>query len=239
ALDASRGEWVLNVDADERVTPDLTTKIRAALGGVPPEVVGFAIPRRVCYLGRWWYRGGWYPRPIVRLVRRTATRWGGVDPHERAEVKGRVARLRWPLLHYTYRDITAHLRSLNKLTSVAAGQPQLPQRLGARRVVAEPAWRFVRSYLVHRGFVGGGPGLFAPLPRAPQRPHTPRSPALPPPPGGPPPHPSAPPCQDQRARGRRGAPRDHAARPARVERREPDPPEGSTWDPAPRLHHPP
>ena len=59
---------------------------------VPPGVAGFAIPRLVCYLGRWWYRGGWYPRPIVRLVRRTATRWGGVDPHERAEVKGRVAR---------------------------------------------------------------------------------------------------------------------------------------------------
>ena len=160
ALDASRGEWVLNVDADERVTPDLATEIRAALAEVPPEVVGFAIPRLVCYLGRWWYRGGWYPRPIVRLVRRTATRWGGVDPHERAEVKGRVARLRWPLLHYTYRDITDHLRSLNKLTSVAAGQPKPPRRIGAGRLVAEPAWRFVRSYLVHRGFVDGVPGLF-------------------------------------------------------------------------------
>src|SRR5438552_3249255 len=160
ALDASRGEWVLNVDADERVTPDLATELRAALAEVPAGGVGFAIPRLVCYLGRWWYRGGWYPRPIVRLVRRTATRWGGVDPHERAEVKGRVVRLRWPLLHYTYRDITDHLRSLNKLTSVAAGQPKLPQRIGASRLVAEPAWRFVRSYLVHRGFVDGVPGLF-------------------------------------------------------------------------------
>src|SRR5262249_37486041 len=155
ALDAARGEWVLNVDADERVTPELAAEIRSALARVPSEVAGFAIPRLVCYLGRWWYRGGWYPRPIVRLVRRPGTRWGGTDPHERAEVTGRIARLRWPLLHYTYTDISDHLRSLNKLTSVAAGQPKLPARIGTGRLVAEPSWRLVRSYLVQRGFLDG------------------------------------------------------------------------------------
>ena len=160
ALDHAHGEWVLNLDADERVTPELAAEIRGALATVPADVAGFAIPRLVCYLGRWWFRGGWYPRPIVRLVRRTATRWGGVDPHERAEVDGRVNRLQWPILHYTYTDITDHLRSLNKLTSVAAGQPKLPTRIGPGRLVAEPAWRFLRSYLVNRGFLDGFPGLF-------------------------------------------------------------------------------
>jgi lipopolysaccharide kinase (Kdo/WaaP) family protein/glycosyl transferase family 2 len=160
ALDAARSEWVLNIDADERVTPELADEIRSVLMLVPPDVDGFAIPRLVCYLGRWWYHGGWYPRRTVRLVRRCRTRWGGTDPHERAEVEGRVVPLERPILHYTYRNASDHLRSVNKLTAVAAEQPGVPRRIGSGRLVAEPVWRFVRAYLVRLGFLDGFPGLF-------------------------------------------------------------------------------
>src|SRR5439155_602885 len=135
-------------------------EIRAVLAHVPARVAGFAIPRLVCYLGRWWYRGDWYPRRVVRLVRRAATRWGGTDPHERAEVRGRVVPLHRPILHHSYADISDHLRSLNKLTAVAAEQPRLPRRVGAWRLIGEPAWRFVRAYLVRGGVRDGFPGLF-------------------------------------------------------------------------------
>ncbi|HJQ83700.1 MAG TPA: glycosyltransferase family 2 protein, partial [Candidatus Binatia bacterium] len=160
ALDAARGEWVLNLDADERVTPELAAEIANELGRAPATVDGFAIPRLVCYLGRWWYHGGWYPRRVVRLVRRARTRWGGTDPHERAEVEGRVVALRWPILHYTYADVSDHLRSLNKLTEVAALQRSVPRRVGVARLVVEPAWRFVRAYVVRGGWLDGFPGLF-------------------------------------------------------------------------------
>lgn len=161
ALDASTMEWVLNLDADERVTPELAAEIRTALATVPPGVHGFAIPRLVCYLGRWWYHGDWYPRRVRRLVRRTATRWGGVDPHERAEVDGKVVRLQAPILHYTYPDIAGHLRSANRLTDVAAVQPEVRhRRVGAARLLVEPAWRFVRAYLVKGAWREGLPGLF-------------------------------------------------------------------------------
>jgi hypothetical protein len=160
ALEATTGEWVLNVDADERVTPELAAEVRAVLARVPPQVDGFAVPRLVCYLGRWWYHGGWYPRRIVRLVRRRAIRWGGTDPHERAEVEGAVHPLRWPLLHYTYEDVSDHLHSVNKLTTVAAAQPQPQRTIGFARLMVEPAWRFVRGYLIKRGFVDGFPGFF-------------------------------------------------------------------------------
>jgi glycosyltransferase involved in cell wall biosynthesis len=163
ALDAARGEWVLNVDADERVTPELSAEISAALASGPTNVDGFAAPRLVCYLGRWWYRGGWYPRRVLRVVRRAAARWGGSDPHERAVVHGRVLPLRWPIIHYTYTDVADHLRSLNKLTSIAAEQPDVPKEVGAARLVAEPLWRFLRSYLVQRGILEGFPGLFVAL----------------------------------------------------------------------------
>ncbi len=160
ALAAATEEWVLNVDADERVTPELAAEIRDALSRAPADVTGFAIPRLVCYLGRWWYRGGWYPRRIVRLMRRSAAVWGGTDPHERAEVVGRVVPLGRPLLHYTYADVADHLRSVNKLTAVAAQQPAPRRRIGAARLLAEPVWRFIRSYLVQRGILDGFPGLF-------------------------------------------------------------------------------
>ena len=160
ALDATTGEWVLNVDADERVTPELAAEIRTVLGMVPDSVDGFAMPRLVCYLGRWWFRGDWYPRPVVRLVRRVRTRWGGFDPHDRAEVEGAVLQLRWPLLHYTYEDVAGHLRSANHLTSVAATQERVPTQVGATRLVFEPVWRFVRGYIVRRGALDGFPGLW-------------------------------------------------------------------------------
>jgi tRNA A-37 threonylcarbamoyl transferase component Bud32 len=163
ALAAARAEWVLNVDADERVTPELAAEIRSALARVPRDVAGFAVPRLVCYLGRWWYRGGWYPRRVLRVVRRDAARWGGVDPHERAEVRGRVVALRWPIIHYTYADVADHVRSVNKLTSIAAAQPGIAVRVGAARLVAEPAWRVVRSYGLQRGVLEGLPGLFVAL----------------------------------------------------------------------------
>ena len=159
ALDAASGEWVLNLDADERVSPELASEIRRALANVSEHVGGFAVPRLVAYLGRWWYRGGWYPRPIVRLVRRSATRWGGRDPHERAEVTGDIRSLRAPIVHYTYRDISDHLRSINRLTTVAAAG-RAGRRVGAPQLVLEPLWRFLRAYLVTRGAADGFAGLF-------------------------------------------------------------------------------
>ncbi len=160
ALDASRCEWVLNLDADERVSDELSNEIRRALADAPPDVDGFAIPRLVSYLGRWWYRGGWYPRPVVRLVRRAHTTWGGTDPHDRAEVPGRVRRLQEPIFHYTYDDVADHLRSVSKLTAVGADQVPAGREIGLGRLLAEPAWRFVRAYVVKRGYLEGVPGFF-------------------------------------------------------------------------------
>jgi len=159
ALDAAREEWVLNVDADERVSPELVSEIRQVLAAAPAGVGGFAIPRLVAYLGRWWYRGGWYPRRVVRLVRRSTTRWGGTDPHERAVVTGAVRELSTPLLHYSYRDISDHLRSINSLTTVAA-TGRTDRRVGAGALVLAPLWRFVRAYFLTRGFLEGFGGLF-------------------------------------------------------------------------------
>jgi glycosyltransferase involved in cell wall biosynthesis len=160
ALQASTGQWVLNLDADERVSDELANEIRAALRAAPGDVDGYAIPRLVSYLGRWWYRGGWYPRRVVRLVRRARCTWSGTDPHDRAEVVGRVQTLRAPIFHYTYDDVGDHLHTVAKLTAVAAAQVPPGRRVGLGRLLAEPGWRFVRAYVLKRGFREGLPGFF-------------------------------------------------------------------------------
>lgn len=160
ALGEATGTWVLNLDADERVSDELANEIRAALAETPGDVDGYAIPRLVSYLGRWWYRGGWYPRRVVRLVRRAHCTWGGTDPHDRAEVTGRVRSLRAPIFHYTYDDVHDHLRSVAKLTAVAADQVRPGRRVGLGRLAVEPAWRFFRAYVVKRSFTEGLPGFF-------------------------------------------------------------------------------
>jgi hypothetical protein len=163
ALEAATQPWVLSLDADERVTPELATEIAAALATVPADVDGFAIPRLVPYLGRWWYRGGWWPRPVVRLVRRDRAVWGGVDPHDRLEVSGRVRRLSAPILHYTYPDIAGHVRSVGRLTAVAAAQVPAGRRVGFGRLGWEPLWRVVRAGVLRGGFREGDAGVFVAL----------------------------------------------------------------------------
>ena len=160
AFDHATRPWVLSIDADERVTPELGEALRRIVSAVPADVAGIAIARLVPYLGRWWFRGGWYPRHMPRLVRRDRARWGGVDPHDKLEVSGRVVRLRTPLLHYTYASMADHVRSVGRLTATAVRQIPPGRSAGAARLVGEPLWRFVRSYVVKRGALEGTAGLF-------------------------------------------------------------------------------
>jgi glycosyltransferase involved in cell wall biosynthesis len=159
AFDQTTLPWIFGIDADERVVPELGQALCRLLPALPDDVAGVAVPRLVPYLGRWWFRGGWYPRAMPRLVRRDRAAWGGVDPHDRLEVRGRVVATIVPLLHYTYRDVTDHVRSVARLTATAVRQIPRERRAGAGRLVVEPAWRLVRSFVVRRGALEGTAGL--------------------------------------------------------------------------------
>ena len=150
--------WVLNVDSDERVSAELREEILALLHNPPAGVHGYYVRRLVYYLGRWWHRGPWYPGYRLRLVRRSRASWGGTDPHDLAIVRGRTRRLRAPLLHYTYRDISDHLATVNRLTDVAAGSKT--SRPSGLAVMMRPAWRFAWTYTFAGGFREGFAGLF-------------------------------------------------------------------------------
>jgi len=154
-------EWVFLVDADERVPPELRSEIREALTRMGGRYAAFSVPRLVYYLGRWWRRGGWYPDYDIRIFRRDRASWGGMDPHERILIDGKVCRLRHPLHHFSYRDISDHLKRINRFTTVSAAELR-GQGREARwtDILLRPAFRFFRFYLWKRGFLEGFPGFF-------------------------------------------------------------------------------
>ena len=157
-------DWVLSVDADERVTAELRQEIHDALSRHGREYAGFALPRLVYYLSRWWRRGGWYPDYAVRLFRRERGTLGGTDPHDKILVDGKIRRLNNPLHHYSYRNMDDHIERINRYTTIASRELE---KAGGRwrwsDALLRPAARFVHSYIFKRGFMDGFAGFYVAL----------------------------------------------------------------------------
>ena len=163
ALSLCTRSWILNLDADEEVSPELRDEIRSmlqadALGQVKEN--GFELLRVVFYLGRWWRKGGWHPERRLRLARREIVTWHGEEPHEHARVQGGVGRMRGELRHYTYRDIADHVARLNAHSSSAARALHAKGlRAGLVDLLLKPKARFFKFFLLRRGYREGLPGL--------------------------------------------------------------------------------
>ena len=153
-------DWVLMIDSDEEVTPELKKEILEQLAVAGTLCAGFLLPRLVFYLDRWWRRGGWYPDYGVRLFRRDRARWGGTEPHANILVDGPVRRLRNPLHHFSYRNIDDHIQRINRFTSVSSGELHAQgQSWRLTDALLRPAVRFCRSYFLKRGFMEGFAGF--------------------------------------------------------------------------------
>ncbi len=160
ALEQCVSEWILNIDADEVVTPELKTEIQTALTEVPETVDGYLLLRVVFYMQRWWRNGGWYPEYRLRLCRRRNTTWGGEDPHERATVSGETRKLHGELQHYTYTNLTHQINTLNKFSAAAAvSMHKRGEKFRFHKLLLNPISRFVKFYFLKQGFREGLPGL--------------------------------------------------------------------------------
>ncbi len=159
AADRAANDWILSVDADERVTPELAEEIRGLLSGEPPAR-GYRVPRVSFYLGRWVRSTDWYPDHQLRLYDRRVARWVGEYVHEHVEVDGPVGRLRHDLQHLPYQDISHHVRTMDRYTSLAARQLQdSGRRVGAAGLLVRPAGAFLRNYVLRGGWREGTVGL--------------------------------------------------------------------------------
>jgi glycosyltransferase involved in cell wall biosynthesis len=152
-------DWILSLDADERVTPALAAEITATLRQTP-EHQGFAVPRVTWHLGRWIRTTDWYPDPQLRLYDRRTARWTGRYVHETLSVTGSVGRLRGELEHYAYRDIAEHLETIERYTTYAARQMhEEGRRAGWLQIAGHPPLAFLRNYVLKGGISDGVPGL--------------------------------------------------------------------------------
>jgi glycosyltransferase involved in cell wall biosynthesis len=159
AVSMSGTDWVLCLDADERLSPELAEEIEVALA-LPDLPDAFSMPRRTRYLGRWIDHGGWYPDRKVRLFDRRRARWGGVNPHDHVTVDGAVRDLTGDILHHSYRSISDHLRQIDLFTTIAARekvQAGTPFRL--HRLLFHPFGKVLRMYLLKLGFLDGLAGF--------------------------------------------------------------------------------
>ncbi len=156
-------DWVLNIDADEEVSSALRTSIESVLNESTPAIerfAGFRISRIVRFLGRWWDHCGWYPEYRLRFVRKSRTTWGGLDPHEKATVTGRVGTLKGDLYHYTYSSMADQINRLNRFsTHSAESLKQQGVSFNLFNLVANPIFRFCKFYFIKRGFLEGKAGF--------------------------------------------------------------------------------
>jgi glycosyltransferase involved in cell wall biosynthesis len=161
AASIARHDWVLSIDADERVSAPLARWIDSWRREAP-QPFGYRLPRASFYLGQWIRTTDWYPDPQLRLYDRRAGQWMRSRVHESVALDGPMVTLRGDLelLHYPYADVSEHARRIDAYTSLAA--LDLRDRgvtVGALGLAAHPVAAFLRNYLLRRGILQGRAGL--------------------------------------------------------------------------------
>ena len=152
-------DWILSLDADERVTPALADEIRALLAD-KLRADAYCMPRVTWYFRRWIRTTDWYPDYQLRLYDRRSAQWTGRYVHETLTVRGVTSRLRGELQHYTYRDLAEHLEKIERYATLAARQMHDEGRhAGLLQLSGHPPFAFLRNYLAHGGIRDGVPGF--------------------------------------------------------------------------------
>lgn len=159
AQEKAQGPWILNIDADERVTPELKEEILSAIQKDPPYA-GFKIPRKNFFCGQWIRHGGWYPNYQLRLYQKEAGSFALREVHEQVVVKGRVGTLKAPLEHYTYDSISDYLKRMDRYSDLSARQYlQEGKKVSWPEILFRTKYTFFRMWILQKGFLDGAKGL--------------------------------------------------------------------------------
>lgn len=152
-------DWILSLDADESLSEALEAEIwHIKKSG--PRYDGYTMPRLAQYLGRWILHSGWYPDRKVRLFNRTKARWVGDFVHESVTVEGTVGHLQSNLLHFTCSSLSEHFRTMDRYTTLAAQEiATREKKVSLARLLLDPPYAFLKTYLLKLGFLDGVEGL--------------------------------------------------------------------------------
>jgi glycosyltransferase involved in cell wall biosynthesis len=159
ALNLATQDWVLSIDADERVTPELKQEILATMASANAADC-YAIPRSSWYCGRFMKHSGWYPDYVDRLFKRGSAKFSDHLVHERLLPTGLSGKLKNHFLHYSYRDFSQVLKKVDVYSSAAAQQAfKQGKKGGLGEALIHGFWAFFRTYVLRRGFLDGKHGL--------------------------------------------------------------------------------
>lgn len=160
ALSKAKGDWVLSLDADERVPEALRAEIKEAVAAKDGPV-GFFIARKNHFAGKWIRHGGWWPDYCLRLFRRKDAGFEERAVHEKVLVKGRLGYLKTPLYHYSYRSVADFVVRMERYSRLAASEMgEEKRRFLLVSLLLRPPFTFLSMYLLRLGFLDGMEGLF-------------------------------------------------------------------------------
>lgn len=162
AFEQTTGDWVVWLDADERLTAEARESIKAEFDRpAGPTRDGYAFPRRTWFVDRWIKHSGWYPQPRVRMFRREKTEIRGGAAHPRAKVDGEVKRLAGDILHFSYPEgLSGMVRRSARFARIGAEERyREARRFSLPRLVFRPPLEFLKKYLLQLGVLDGMPGF--------------------------------------------------------------------------------
>ncbi|SRR5579871_1914335 len=155
-----KGDWILSLDADEELTPELAREIEKAMGEAPGDVDGYFIKRRAFFLGKWIKHCGWWPDAQLRLIRRGRGKFSNRPVHEGLEVKGRTLTLQEAMNHYTYHSVAQYLEKMERYSDLfCQNAPPKKRKFWWAYLAFMPGWLFLKMYVLKRGFLDGWRGL--------------------------------------------------------------------------------
>jgi glycosyltransferase involved in cell wall biosynthesis len=158
ALDLADRDWVLSIDADERVTPELRCEIEKVLELCPNQI--FSLPRQSWFCGRQMRHSGWWPDYVTRLFRRGSARFSDDKVHERLLYAGQAHKLTAPLHHISYRTLSQVLDKTNSYSTAGAEMMRARGKSGGLgAAIGHGLWAFIRTYVLRRGFLDGKEGF--------------------------------------------------------------------------------
>lgn len=159
ALNLATQDWVLSIDADERVTPELKDEILAVINGISSADC-YAIPRLSWYCGRFIKHSGWYPDYVDRLFKRGSAKFSDHLVHERLLPHGTVKKLKHHFLHYSFKNFSQVLQKIDGYSTASAEQAlKKGKKSSVLKAIGHGLWAFFRTYFLRLGFLDGQQGL--------------------------------------------------------------------------------
>ncbi len=159
ALQKATSGWILSIDADEEISPELKNEILNKISS-PTNSEGFYLPRKSCFLGKWLKYGGWYPDYVLRVFKKDKGRFEEKLVHESVKVEGKIEYLKNHILHYTDPDIEHYIKKMNYYTTLSARELHTKnQKASFFQILLRPCGVFFKIYFLKKGFLEGEYGL--------------------------------------------------------------------------------